>query len=359
MTREEIVAPGRRGREAGRRLLRRRRVLARRRRPHRARLPLPRSSKRRSTAGATTVNIPDTVGYATPQHIRPRRSATLQEARAEHRQGGDQRPLPQRPGPGRRQQPGRRRERRRPDRVHDQRHRRAGRQLLAGRSRDGAADARRLLPLHDRHQHAAARARPAGWSRTITGMQVQRNKAIVGRNAFAHEAGIHQDGMLKERAHLRDHAARGRRLSRKTDLVLGKHSGRARAGRPGQGPGLPPRPASSCRPVFDEFKKLADKKKDIYDGDIVALIEQQIHGEPARTSGSSSPFEVASGSGHKPRVKLTLRRGDKEFTEEADRRRRPDRRRVPGDREDHRHQARAASTTRSTAPRSATTPWAK
>ena len=45
----------------------------------------------------------------------------------------------------------------------------------------------------------------------ITGMQVQRNKAIVGRNAFAHEAGIHQDGMLKERTHLRDHAAGGRR----------------------------------------------------------------------------------------------------------------------------------------------------
>ena len=63
-----------------------------------------------------------------------------------------------------------------------------------------------------RHQHASGSCPPAGWSRNITGMQVQRNKAIVGRNAFAHEAGIHQDGMLKERTHLRDHAARGRRL---------------------------------------------------------------------------------------------------------------------------------------------------
>jgi 2-isopropylmalate synthase len=57
----------------------------------------------------------------------------------------------------------------------------------------------RLLPL--RHAASTRRGwcRPAGWSRNITGMQVQRNKAIVGRNAFAHEAGIHQDGMLKER----------------------------------------------------------------------------------------------------------------------------------------------------------------
>ena len=60
----------------------------------------------------------------------------------------------------------------------------------------------------------------------ITGMQVQRNKAIVGRNAFAHEAGIHQDGWLKERTtyeimHPEDVGFT------KTDLVLGKHSGRA------------------------------------------------------------------------------------------------------------------------------------
>ena len=69
--------------------------------------------------------------------------------------------------------------------------------------------------------------------------------------------------------------------------------------------------------VFDEFKKLADKKKEIYDGDIIALIEQQIHGAPAEAEWKLVAFEVASGSGHKPRAKLTLRRGDKEFTEEV------------------------------------------
>ena len=68
----------------------------------------------------------------------------------------------------------------------------------------------------------------------ITGIQVQRNKAIVGRNAFAHEAGIHQDGMLKEPRTYEIMRPEDVGLS-KTDLVLGKHSGRAalsdRAGR--------------------------------------------------------------------------------------------------------------------------------
>ena len=94
---------------------------------------------------------------------------------------------------------------------------------------------------HCRHA-ASTRQRLVPTSRlvsNITGMQVQRNKAIVGRNAFAHEAGIHQDGMLKERTHLRDHAARGRRLCQ-------DRPGAGQAQRPGgpgrsrQGAGLSP-----------------------------------------------------------------------------------------------------------------------
>ena len=104
----------------------------------------------------------------------------------------------------------------------------------------------------------------------ITGMQVQRNKAIVGHNAFAHEAGIHQDGMLKERTHLRDHAARGRRLSPRPTWCWASTA----AARPW--PIAPRRwaitsPASNCKPSSSEFKVLADKKKEIYDGDIAAL----------------------------------------------------------------------------------------
>ena len=87
-------------------------------------------------AGATTINLPDTVGYATPDEYRrdvPRRS----RARAERRQGDLLGPLPQRSRPRRRQLAGRRRGRRAAGRMHHQRHRRAGRQRGAGRDRDG------------------------------------------------------------------------------------------------------------------------------------------------------------------------------------------------------------------------------
>ena len=191
----------------------------------------------------------------------------LREPRAQHRQGRDQRALPQRSGPGRRQQPGRRRERRRPDRVHDQRHRRAGRQLLAGRSRDGPAHAQRLLPLPTPTFNTQRLVPTSRLVSAITGMQVQRNKAIVGRNAFAHEAGIHQDGMLKERTHLRDHAARGRRLHQDRPGA-GQAQRPRRPGRSRQALGLPPDRRAAADACSSEFKELADKKKEIYDGDI-------------------------------------------------------------------------------------------
>src|SRR5437870_7398476 len=110
---------------------------------------------------------------------------------------------------------------------------------------------------------------------SITGVHVQRNKAIVGRNAFAHEAGIHQDGMLKERSTYEIMNPEDVGLMR-TDLVLGKHSGRHALRQRVRDLGYHLSDAQLQR-VFDAFKVLADKKKDIYDGDIIALIEQQIH----------------------------------------------------------------------------------
>ena len=82
------------------------------------------------------------------------------------------------------------------DRMHDQRHRRAGRQLLAGGGRDGDADARRPPALRNRVDTEDI-TQASRLVSAITGFQVQPNKAIVGANAFAHESGIHQDGMLK------------------------------------------------------------------------------------------------------------------------------------------------------------------
>ena len=80
----------------------------------------------------------------------------------------------------------------------DQRHRRARRQRGHGRNRHGPAHAPRSLQRrhpHRRHQNLSASRMVS----TLTGLIVQRNKAIVGENAFAHEAGIHQDGILKKR----------------------------------------------------------------------------------------------------------------------------------------------------------------
>jgi 2-isopropylmalate synthase len=112
----------------------------------------------------------------------------------------------------------------------------------------------------------------------VTGLTVQRNKAIVGQNAFAHEAGIHQDGMLKERSTYEIMNPEDVGILR-TELVLGKHSGRH---------ALKNRVADlgyhltdeQLQNVFDAFKTLADRKKVIYDADIEALAEAQIHSGP-------------------------------------------------------------------------------
>ncbi|MFO0938228.1 MAG: 2-isopropylmalate synthase [Gemmataceae bacterium] len=107
-----------------------------------------------------------------------------------------------------------------------------------------------------------------------TGMVVQRNKAIVGRNAFAHEAGIHQDGMLKERSTYEIMKPEDVGIHR-TELVLGKHSGRhaLRQRIVDLGYHIPD---EQLNRVFEQFKALADRKKDIYDADIEALVEQQL-----------------------------------------------------------------------------------
>ena len=148
---------------------------------------------------------------------------------------------------------------------------------------------------------------------SLTGMQVQRNKAIVGRNAFAHEAGIHQDGMLKEPSTYEIMRPEDVGVA-KTDLVLGKHSGRAALADRARALGYR-LSGEQVQSVFDEFKILADKKKEIYDGDIVALIQQQIQGVQEE-EWSLVDFEATSGTGQSPRVRLTLQRGDEQFTEE-------------------------------------------
>ncbi|MGB5352225.1 MAG: 2-isopropylmalate synthase [Woeseia sp.] len=104
----------------------------------------------------------------------------------------------------------------------------------------------------------------------ITGMQVPRNKAIVGENAFAHEAGIHQHGMLQHHSTYEIMRPEDVGLTR-SSLVLGKHSGRHAFRDRVMQLGFDLDEFEFNR-AFQEFKKLADKKKDMYDGDIEAIV---------------------------------------------------------------------------------------
>ncbi len=105
---------------------------------------------------------------------------------------------------------------------------------------------------------------------SITGMHTPRNKAIVGENAFAHEAGIHQHGMLQHASTYEIMRPEDVGLS-KSNLVLGKHSGRHAFRARVTELGFELDEFETNR-AFQEFKKLADKKKDVYDGDIEAII---------------------------------------------------------------------------------------
>jgi 2-isopropylmalate synthase len=143
---------------------------------------------------------------------------------------------------------------------------------------------------------------------SITGMVVQRNKAIVGRNAFAHEAGIHQDGMLKEPSTYEIMRPEDVGFT-KTDLVLGKHSGRAALADRAKALGYHLTP-EQLDAVFAEFKKLADKKKDIYDGDIAALIEER--NAKIEDQWQLVGYRVEAATGRPPVGTLTLIRGGDE-----------------------------------------------
>jgi 2-isopropylmalate synthase len=108
----------------------------------------------------------------------------------------------------------------------------------------------------------------------VTSFPVQYNKAIVGRNAFAHESGIHQDGMLKNAQTYEIMTPESVGVS-KTSLVMGKHSGRnafrSKLRELGYQLG-----DNAVEDAFNRFKALADRKKHVYDEDIEALIDQEI-----------------------------------------------------------------------------------
>ena len=136
----------------------------------------------------------------------------------------------------------------------------------------------------------------------ITGFPVQPNKAIVGKNAFAHESGIHQDGIIKSRETYEIMRAEDIGLV-SNSLVLGKHSGRNAFKQRIQDLDIMPENDNEFDALFFKFKDLADKKHEIFDEDLINLVSK-IH-----TNKSSIAFNymnVSTESGKRPHAHIIL-----------------------------------------------------
>jgi 2-isopropylmalate synthase len=264
-------------------------------------------------AGATTINLPDTVGYATPRsygeifaHLRRKlpaieRTGTVLSAH-----------------------------------CHDDLGMAVANSLSAiengarqvectingiGERAGNAALEEIVMALRTRHDFYKASTRvdatkiypTSRMVATLTGLAVQRNKAIVGENAFAHEAGIHQDGILKfrETYEIMDPAAVG---IPRSSLVLGKHSGRhAFRDRVVQlGYTLSDQQVESA---FARFKALADKKKEVFDEDIEALVDDQL--ELSHGLWQLTGVQVTSGTNAIPTATVTLRDSNGQTIQDA------------------------------------------
>jgi 2-isopropylmalate synthase len=143
--------------------------------------------------------------------------------------------------------------------------------------------------------------------KTITGMIVQPNKAIVGANAFAHESGIHQDGVLKNRETYEIMTPQSVGLD-SNRMVLGRHSGRAGFKDRIVRLGYNPKP-EEIETAYSRFLEIADKKKEVFDEDIVALFTVQ------NTKSSSKKYDlkyyqVTTGSNTLPMASIRLQVGD-------------------------------------------------
>lgn len=146
----------------------------------------------------------------------------------------------------------------------------------------------------------------------LTGMVVQRNKAVVGANAFAHEAGIHQDGILKERSTYEimrpeDIGIHG------TELVLGKHSGRHAFRDRLKKMGFDLN-ADELERAYNSFMTLADKKRTLYDDDLVAIMQNQT--QTATQTLAMEYLHVNAGTGIIPSATIRLRK-DKEIFQDS------------------------------------------
>lgn len=147
----------------------------------------------------------------------------------------------------------------------------------------------------------------------ITGMSVQPNKAIVGANAFAHESGIHQDGLLKEKTTYEIIRPESIGLHR-TKFILGKHSGRhafrTRLNELGY-----KLSDEELEKAFERFKRLADQKKDIFDEDIETLVSEEVTKVPEKYS--LVDLKITCGINERPTARIKLKVGE-ELVERTD-----------------------------------------
>ena len=141
----------------------------------------------------------------------------------------------------------------------------------------------------------------------LTGYSVQPNKAVVGRNAFAHESGIHQDGVLKERTTYEIMDAREVGLE-SNSIVLGKHSGRHALRDALEELGFKVE-GNALNQAFKRFKEIADKKKQVTALDLEAIVSDEMRERPRPTtsSGSRSRPALSASRGEGPSRALAAR----------------------------------------------------
>ena len=169
----------------------------------------------------------------------------------------------------------------------------------------------------------------------LTGYQVQPNKAIVGRNAFAHEAGIHQDGVLKERTtyEIMDATTVGLRSN---SIVLGKHSGRHALSKALEEMGFE-LDGAALNTAFKRFKEIADRKKQVTAMDLEALVTDELRVQGADYALES--FEVDASSLRPPHARVVGDAARRLLGERLVHGRRSDRRGLPSDQRRHGHRA--------------------
>jgi 2-isopropylmalate synthase len=173
-----------------------------------------------------------------------------------------------------------------------------------------------IMLLHTREQRAGLWtgsntteiARTSRLVSRLTGYPVQPNKAIVGRNAFAHESGIHQDGVLKERTtyEIMDAATIG---LEQNSIVLGKHSGRHALRKALEELGFQVEGAA-LNAAFKRFKAVADRKKQVTALDLEAIVSDEMKQAPAAYELESFDVEASSGRAPLARVRVKVPGGD-------------------------------------------------